>query len=126
MSDVGLPRATRLRHAADFAALRKPTGRLGSECFRIRYRTNQVGFARLGQAVSRRVSKRAVDRNRIKRVVRESFRQVQRQLPPVDVLIIANPPAAACDNAALRAELERLWPRIGPLKQSPQAGTIAG
>ncbi|GAB3032691.1 MULTISPECIES: ribonuclease P protein component [Oleiagrimonas] len=112
MLDAGMPPSSRLRRAADFAALRKPTGRLSSECFRIRYRDNQVGFARLGQAVSRRVSKRAVDRNRIKRIVRESFRLARAQMPHVDVLIIANPAAAAASRADLRADLDRLWQRL--------------
>jgi ribonuclease P protein component len=112
MLDAGMPPSSRLRRAADFAALRKPTGRLGSECFRIRYRDNEVGFARLGQAVSRRVSKRAVDRNRIKRIVRESFRHARAALPPVDILVVANPSAAACPGAELRNELERLWERL--------------
>lgn len=112
MSDVGMPPDARLRRADDFAALRKPTGRLGSACFRIRYRDNTVGFARLGQAVSRRVSKRAVDRNRIKRIVRESFRHARAGLPAVDVLIVADVQAAAHSRAALRAELDQLWLRL--------------
>lgn len=109
---AGLPPVARLRRAADFRALQKPTGRLGSACFRIRYRDNAVGFARLGQAISRRVSKRAVDRNRIRRVVRESFRAVRHQLPPVDVLIVAGNPAAARTRGQLREELDSLWQRL--------------
>jgi ribonuclease P protein component len=112
MTVVGMPPEARLRHAADFTALRKPTGRLGSACFRIRYRDNKVGFARLGQAISRRVSKRAVDRNRIRRIVRESFRHARAGLPPVDVLIIANNQAVNVSRSELRAELDRLWQRL--------------
>lgn len=112
MTVAGMPPAARLRRAADFTALRKPTGRLGSACFRIRFRDNEVGFARLGQAISRRVSKRAVDRNRIRRIVRESFRHARAALPAVDVLIIASSPAAELSGAELRAELDRLWRRL--------------
>ena len=112
MKAVGLPPVTRLRRAADFTALRKPTGRLGSPCFRIRYRDNQVGFARLGQAISRRVSKRAVDRNRIRRIVRESFRQARPRLPATDVLIIAEAQAVTRSRVELRADLDRLWQRL--------------
>lgn len=112
MKAAGLPPVARLRRAADFTALRKPTGRLGSPCFRMRYRDNQVGFARLGQAISRRVSKRAVDRNRIRRSVRESFRHARTQLPSIDVLVIAEARAATATRAELRADLERLWQRL--------------
>lgn len=112
MTVVGMPPEARLRRAGDFTALRKPTGRLGSACFRIRYRDNEVGFARLGQAISRRVSKRAVDRNRIRRIVRESFRLARADLPPVDVLIIANPSAVDLSRSDLRAEVDQLWKRL--------------
>jgi ribonuclease P protein component len=125
MRAAGLPPLARLRRAADFTALRTPAGRLGSACFRIRYRRNEAGVARLGIAVSKRVSKRAVERNRIKRAVRESFRRARAQLPPVDLLVIANEAAATCSGAQLMAELGQLWTRL-PLKPIPPTPTIAG
>lgn len=125
MRVAGLPRVARLRRAADFAALRAPAGRLHSACFRIRYRGNDSGGARLGLAVSKRVSKRAVDRNRIKRAIRESFRRARPHLPAVDLLVIANPAALDAPSTALIAELDRLWSRLRPLKPEPAPGTIA-
>ncbi len=124
MSDVGLPRATRLRRAADFLAMRDAQGRLDGRYVQIRYAMAAGANARMGMAVSRRVSKRAVDRNRIKRQLRESFRQVRAKLPPLDLLVIARSEAAAADNATLRAELDRLWPRLRPLKPLVPTGTI--
>ena len=124
MSDVGLPRATRLRRAADFLAMRDAPGRLDGRYVLIRYTTAAGANARMGMAVSRRVSKRAVERNRIKRQLRESFRRTRAKLPPLDLLVIARSEAAAVDNATLRAELDRLWPRLRPLKPLAPAGTI--
>lgn len=125
MRAEGLPRVARLRRAADFAALRTPSGRLNSTHFRIRYRYNDTGVARLGLAVSRRVSKRAVERNRIKRAIRESFRRAQRELPPVDLLVIATPAACGHPVSGLIDELDHLWRRVRPLKPSAAPGTIA-
>jgi len=124
MSDVGLPRATRLRRAADFLALRDAPGRLAGRYLLIRYATAAGTTARMGMAVSRRVSKRAVERNRIKRQLRESFRRMRASLPPLDLLVIARSDASAADNATLRAELDRLWPRLRPLKPVTPTGTI--
>ena len=121
----GLPPLARLRRAADFAALRHAPGRLDTRYFLIRYRTTDAGCARLGLAVSRRVSTRAVDRNRIKRNVRESFRVVRAQLPAFDLLLIARQQAATVANAALRADLDAAWFRLKPLKQDRAPGTIA-
>jgi len=63
-------------------------------------------------AVSRKVSKNAVERNRIRRQIRESFRLCRAQLPNVDVLVIARVSAAAQRNAVLREELKVLWQRL--------------
>ena len=130
MTAAGMPPEARLRRAADFTALRKPTGRLGSACFRIRYRDNEVGFARLGQAISRRVSKRAVDRNRIKRIVRESFRQRASATARRRCADHRQSASGGRYHAAeLRAELDQLWQRLKStrtLMRRPAPGTIAG
>jgi ribonuclease P protein component len=65
--------------------------------------------ARLGMAISRRHARRAVERSRIKRLVRETFRQRRATLPPVDVVVMLRGRAAGVPNAALRDGLQRLW-----------------
>jgi len=122
---TGLPPAVRLRRAADFAALRHAPGRLDTRFFLIRYRASDAEFARMGLAVSRRVSKRAVDRNRIKRNARESFRLVRSRLPAYDLLLIARQQAATAAAEALRADLDAAWFRLKPLKHAAAPGTIA-
>lgn len=75
-------------------------------------------------AVSRRVSKLAVVRNRIRRVIRESFRLHRAKLPCVDVLLIAHTFAARQTNVALREELASIWSRLAALKQTEPPGTM--
>jgi ribonuclease P protein component len=120
-----LPRDARLRRAADFAALRNVSGRLGGRCFLLRFGNNAAGTARLGLAISKRCSKRAVDRNRIKRLAREAFRRARPDLPPVDILVMARDSAVEVPGAALLAELDTLLRRIKPLKREGADGTIA-
>lgn len=124
MRAAGLPREARLRRAADFAALRHASGRFGGRCFSVRYRPNALGHARLGLAISKRVSKRAVERNRIKRLLRESFRRVRAQLPPVDLMVMAREQAAGLPGLELLAEIDVLWSRLCALKRQDGAGTI--
>ena len=109
---AGLPRESRLRRAGDFAALRHVSGRFGGRCFHLRYAPNALGHARLGLAISKRVSKRAVERNRIKRLVRESFRHVRLQLPAVDVMVMAREQAAGVDGPHLLIQLDELWKKL--------------
>lgn len=73
--------------------------------------SNAVGFPRIGLAVSKRVSKKAVERNRIKRIVRDSFRHRQPELGAVDFIVVAKVCAAEQPNRVLRTELDNLWAR---------------
>ena len=128
---AGLPREARIRRAGDFAAMRNASGRLGGRCFSVRYRDNELGQARLGLAISKRVSKRAVERNRIKRLVRESFRRIRTQLPAVDLLVMARDQANGLPGPELLAEIDFLWNKLLSQKRPPAlkpddaAGTIA-
>lgn len=65
--------------------------------------------ARLGIAVSRRVSATAVGRNRIKRHIRESFRLHQSMLAGLDLFVIAHHAAGRAERHALARSLERHW-----------------
>jgi len=67
------------------------------------------GPARLGMAIARRHARTAVERNRIKRLVRESFRTRRAELPPLDIVVMLRANTAGIENAALRAGLARLW-----------------
>src|SRR5690348_6403763 len=125
MPAAGLPRDARVRRAGDFAALRQASGRLGGRCFSVRWRPNGLDHARLGLAVSKRVSKRAVERNRIKRLVRESFRRARLRLPPIDLVVMARDVAAGVPGNELLVELDALWRRLPPLKPIEGTGTIA-
>ncbi|MGN6227250.1 ribonuclease P protein component [Dyella sp.] len=124
MRAAGLPREARLCRAGDFAALRQASGRFGGRCFSVRYRQNELGHARMGLAISKRVSKRAVERNRIKRLARESFRRIRHDLPAVDLVLMAREQAAGLPGTELLAELDALWRKLAPLKRAPAAGTI--
>ena len=123
---AGLPPSARLRRAAEFAAFRSAAGRVQTRHFLLRVIPSVIGEARLGLAVSRKVSKRAVARNRIKRIVRESFRLHRAGLPALDVLVIARPIAAGAENAALHADLDIAWQKLQALKPGPAPGTIGG
>lgn len=117
------PRSSRLVSGADFTRSFAEGRRFSSRYFRILWCSTETP-ARLGMAVSRKVSTRAVDRNRIKRCVRESFRRVSRSLPPGDVVLVAFRDAAAASVQQLNDELARAWTRIATLPQSQDKGTI--
>ena len=119
------PRSVRLVRSEDFAVLRRGGKSLAGHYFHVQYRINsEFCFARLGIAVARRVSKKAVIRNCIKRQLRESFRQQQASLPNIDVLVIARPSAAEQVPSALQADLINIWHRLAALKRDASPGTM--
>lgn len=63
-------------------------------------------------AVGARAAGNAVSRNRLRRLIRESFRMNRQTLTAIDVFVTAKPPARAAGNRDLFASLDGLWQRI--------------
>ena len=63
-------------------------------------------------AVSKKVDKRAVKRNQIKRLARESFRRNAIRQQPVDLVVIAKAPAASMSARDLMSALESHWNQL--------------
>lgn len=83
----------RLVSKTDFDRVFADSQRARTEYVVVMARPNPVGYPRLGMVIAKRLLARAVDRNRVKRCVRESFRQVLPELPACDfvVRLIAKP-----------------------------------
>jgi ribonuclease P protein component len=79
--------------------------------FTVLARSSGGDVARLGLTVSRRVAKNAVDRNRLKRLARESFR-LQSALATCDYVVLAKAGAADAERAPLRESLDRHFARL--------------
>jgi ribonuclease P protein component len=77
--------------------------------FAIFIRDSGYDVPRLGLSAAARVIGGAVRRNRVKRLVRESFREHQHELPNVDIVVNARAGARTADNASIRRSLERHW-----------------
>lgn len=110
--DQRLPRQRRLRRPPEFKAVFAEASRSVDACFTVLARPNRLGRPRLGLAVAKKCARRAVDRNRLKRVVRESFRAAQGALPNVDVVVLCRSAAVGSSNARLFTSLSGHWERI--------------
>jgi len=105
------PKSARLRAAPEFQAAFQDGLKHSGVFFRLHFRPVAGAGARLGMAVPKKAVPLSAERNRIKRVCRESFRQAV--LPPGDYVLVAQRRANTADNPALRAELARLFAAAG-------------
>ena len=125
VSPTSFPPGARLRVSAEYQAVFKGGRRLSSSHLRLHAHVRaEASVPRLGIAVSKKVDKRAVGRNRIKRVARDCFRHQQASLPPGEYVLLVQPGAKLLDNAALREQLLQLLERARSLKPAPPTGTM--
>jgi ribonuclease P protein component len=74
--------------------------------------TNGLDCARLGTAVSVKAAGSAVKRNRIKRLIRESFRLHQAMLRGEDLVVLVRPGISALSNQTIIRILDTHWRTI--------------
>ncbi|MGN7833081.1 ribonuclease P protein component [Pseudoxanthomonas sp. 22568] len=120
---AAFPRHARVRTGAEYARVFEQSRRTSDPLLSLHWLAGEQP-ARLGMAVSRKVDRRAVGRNRIKRQLREQFRSLRSQLPGGDYVVVARPPAAAASNAQLRATFLRVLTRAGALPPPATVGTM--
>ncbi len=107
-----LPPQRRLRRKADFDAAYARGRRLGDGFFGVTVCLNDKGCPRLGLAVAVRAAGGGVPRNRIRRIIRESFRLHQHTMPSVDLIVSARARAKDAAGPELRASLAALWKKV--------------
>jgi ribonuclease P protein component len=103
---------SRLRSKLQFDAIYASSRRIDDKFFGLRVKPNGLTHARVGLAVAIKTAGNAVKRNRLRRLVRESFRLVQHDLPAVDIVVAAKFPSREAPPAMLRASLATLWQRV--------------
>lgn len=121
------PRCARIRTSAEYQAVFSEGSRVSGTYFRLHLAQGEAfDKPRLGIAVSKRVDKSAVTRNRIKRVCRDYFRQHQKNYRAAEYVLIAKPDAAKAVAINWRTDLEKLFLRAQSLLSNAAIGTMHG
>lgn len=111
-TDKGLPKSVRLLNKVEFQAVFAHACTVADNKLVVFAGPNGCDFARLGLAISRKCSKRAVDRNRIKRAVREAFRGIRTELPARDFVVVGRVGAVKTGGLKLQDVLRQHLKKI--------------
>ncbi|WP_151442001.1 ribonuclease P protein component [Halomonas lysinitropha] len=113
MSRQGFPRQLRLLTAGDYRHVFETAAfKVHGKGLMALASPNARGYPRLGLIFSKKNVRRAVDRNRLKRIVRESIRLQQHRLPSVDIVVLARRGVHELDNATVHRQLHGMWRRL--------------
>jgi ribonuclease P protein component len=95
--------------AASYGRVFRQAKRSRDKVITVLSRSKDQPLARLGLAISKKHCKSAVQRNRIKRVVRESFRQHQSDLTGIDIVVLNHAATHRASNRQLFESLAAHW-----------------
>lgn len=113
-------RDARLTRPAEFERVFADNQRARTDVLLVMALPNEVGHARLGMVITKRLLARAVDRNRVRRCIRETFRLLLPELPACDFVVrLISRPQAGAEARELGRALQRAgqramakWPTV--------------
>ena len=111
--DFTFPKEVRLLTASDYSNVFQDVKlRVSSKNFLILARPYEKDHPRLGIIIAKKNVKLAVERNRIKRQLRESFRKQRLTLPNLDIVLLAKKGTDKNSSSSIAEELEYLWRKL--------------
>ena len=111
--DQAFTKSLRLLSSNDFQTVFNDAPlRASHQNFLFLARQNSLNLPRLGLVIAKKHIRLAVQRNRVKRLIRETFRTKQQQLPSIDVIVLARKGMNDLSNAALIEQLDLQWQRL--------------
>ena len=103
-------KSQRLLTKAEYDRVFQDAKKIVTHEFILLFKENNLAHARLGLALSKKMIAKAHDRNRIKRTMREGFRQAL--LPGVDLIFLARQGIAKQTNVNLHIQLNKTWEKL--------------
>lgn len=106
------PRSVRLLTKKDYQQVFHDPVRSSDALFTLLSCKNNLDKPRLGLAIAKKTVAKAVQRNRIKRLVRESFREHQHMLAGNDIVVLAKKGLQDRNNSEIQRSLTQHWERL--------------
>ena len=110
--DQRFSKLNKLVKPTDFRKVFKSTKKLADPGFVILFSQNDLEVARLGTVISKKNIRLATTRNRLKRLVRESFRRSKNCMKGLDIVVIVKKNINIKNNSMIAASLAKQWQKI--------------
>jgi ribonuclease P protein component len=94
------------------AVFDSPSGKAPGKNVLLLARANDFDHPRLGLVIGKKSVKLSVERNRLKRLIRDSFRLNQELLAGMDIVVVARKGLGDLDNPELHLQFGKLWKRL--------------
>lgn len=105
-------RNSRLTTASDFQSVFNANLRIGNSFMTLLVSKHNSKQSRLGFAIAKKQVKKAVDRNRLKRIFRDSFRHHQAVLPNKDFVIMVKHKIVFQNNHQVFEMMNKNWKTV--------------
>ena len=102
----------RLLSKKDFKSVFAKPHKVSLKFFIALYHPNQRSYPRLGIILAKQHLKRAVDRNLVRRLLKESFRVHKEMLKGLDIIVLLRSECTPLDKKALRVDVDNLWQKL--------------
>lgn len=113
VADAGFSKTRRLLNARDYGRVfDEPDARASHKHLLLLAKYSARPHHRLGLIIAKKNVRLAVQRNRVKRLAREMFRQLPESDPSMDVVLLARRGLAELDNAKLSSILQQQWLKL--------------
>lgn len=113
MNEFSYPRQLRLLTGGDFKQVfSRASIKVSDKHLLILACPNTLDHPRIGFVFSKKNIRLAVNRNRVRRIIRESYRLNQHSLPNVDIVILARKGLGDLENEEIQSLISRSWTRL--------------
>ncbi|MBD9483300.1 ribonuclease P protein component [Pseudomonas sp. PDM14] len=103
-----------------------PSGKAPGKNVLLLARMNDLDHPRLGLVIGKKSVKLSVERNRLKRLIRDSFRHNQDLLGGLDIVVVARKGLGDLENPELHEQFGKLWKRLARQRPGPEPAPNQG
>jgi len=126
MAGFGFDASLRLHKTDEYSSVFAFRRVLRGRHFALHYCPGSTGTARLGLVVAKKLAKRAVQRNLVKRIGRDVFRHAQAKLPSYDLVLRLSAKLDDVTRRGMREEMIDLLGRLPAKVSAPHRKPVQG